>query len=55
MCCAEGDVPATDLHGSGRDDGDRPGEEHASARPLYPPPVLWQRDLSAETPQLSQT
>lgn len=53
--CAEGDVPTTDLHGSGRDGGDRPGEEHAPARPLYPPLVLWKRDFPAETSQLSQT
>lgn len=55
MCHAEGDVPTTDLHGSGRDDGDRQSEKHASAWSLYPPPVLRQRDFPAETPQLSQT
>lgn len=55
MCCAEGHVPATDLHDSGRDDGDRQSEKHASAWSLYSPPLLWQRDFPAETPQLSQT
>lgn len=55
MFYLEGDVPATDLHGSGRNDGDRPDKEHASAWSLYSPPVLWERDFSAETPQLSQT
>lgn len=52
---AEGDLPSSDLHRPGGDDGDGEGEEHEAARSLHPQAVLRQRDLPPQTPQPAPT
>lgn len=42
----EGDVPSSDVHHPGGDDGDGAGEEHEAVGPIHPQTVLWQRNLS---------
>lgn len=51
----ERDVPSSDLHHPGGDDGDREGEEHEAAGPVHPQTLLRQRNLPPQTPQPAQT
>lgn len=51
----ERDVPSSDLHHPGGDDGDGQGEEHEAAGPLHPPALLGQRNVPTQAPQPAQT